>query len=225
MPVNTANNFIRQIANAIGELHSLGIIHRDIKSQNIMIQENYYIKVLDLGISVSEESHRYTRTNAIICSPHYSAPEYTIKNAKITKFVDIYAIGIVYYEMLIGKYPFESDKENKTILMHRDKEFPNPKNYRDLPQSVCNIIIRATAKNPKERYPDVWELRNDVYTSLRDDRKLEKPISIKTLKAKRSLSEIINSTKFLIIAIIVILLIIGGIILAAWFLGVVDVRI
>ncbi|TQC54373.1 serine/threonine protein kinase, partial [Mycoplasmopsis cynos] len=107
----------------------------------------------------------------------------------------------------------------------RDKEFPNPKNYRDLPQSVCNIIIRATAKNPKERYPDVWELRNDVYTSLRDDRKLEKPISIKTLKAKRSLSEIINSTKFLIIAIIVILLIIGGIILAAWFLGVVDVRI
>ncbi|UWV83327.1 protein kinase domain-containing protein [Mycoplasmopsis cynos] len=69
----------------MGELHSLGIIHRDIKSQNIMIQENYYIKVLDLGISVSEESHRYTRTNAIICSPHYSAPEYTIKNAKITK--------------------------------------------------------------------------------------------------------------------------------------------
>ncbi|WAM10843.1 hypothetical protein ONA00_06110 [Mycoplasmopsis cynos] len=104
--------------------------------------------------------------------------------------------------MLIGKYPFESDKENKTILMHRDKEFPNPKNYRDLPQSVCNIIIRATAKNPKERYPDVWELRNDVYTSLRDDRKLEKPISIKTLKTKRSLSEIINSTKFLIIPLL-----------------------
>lgn len=60
-----------------------------------MIQENYYIKVLDLGISVSEESHRYTRTNAIICSPHYSAPEYTIKNAKITKILLIFTLLVL----------------------------------------------------------------------------------------------------------------------------------
>ncbi|SYV96940.1 serine/threonine protein kinase, partial [Mycoplasmopsis edwardii] len=156
LPVNLANNFIRQIANAIGELHSNGIIHRDIKSQNIMIQDDYYIKIIDLGISVDEESHRFTKTNAVVCSPHYSAPEYVTKNAKITKAVDIYAIGIVYYEMLIGKYPFESEQQHQTILMHRDMEFPNPKNYRDLPQSVCNIIIKATAKNPNDRYKSVW---------------------------------------------------------------------
>ncbi|EIE39394.1 serine/threonine-protein kinase [Mycoplasmopsis canis] len=218
--VATANNYIRQIADALGELHSNGIIHRDIKSQNIMVQNDFYIKILDLGISVSEDSHRYTKTNAIVCSPHYVAPEYLIKNSKITKAVDIYSLGILYYEMLIGDYPFEGKNETDTILMHKNNEFPNPKNYRDLPQSIANIIIKATAKNPSHRHQTVWEFKEDVKTSLKDYRKLEKPISQKTMKSKKTIVDIINSIWFMVGVLGFLVIIVISIIIIGFTLGV-----
>ncbi|WP_027121079.1 serine/threonine-protein kinase [Mycoplasma leonicaptivi] len=207
LSVKLSNHLIKQIASAIDVLHDLGIIHCDIKSQNIMIDNAYNIKLLDLGISITENDNTTKKENVIVCSPYYSAPEYTYKNTKITKMVDIYALGIVYFEILTGTYPFKYDLENETILAHRDKKFPNPKNFRDLPQSVCNIILKATAKKPSDRYINIEEFKKDISTSLNEDRKLEKPLNIKTLKTKKGIVKLINSIYFLIFIIILVLVI------------------
>nr|WP_036453111.1 serine/threonine-protein kinase [Mycoplasma buteonis] len=208
LPVRHAVYYARQIAEAIGELHANGIIHRDIKSQNILITDAQEVKVVDLGISLSKESQRLTKTNAVVCSPYYAAPELSVKNAKITPAVDIYALGIVLYEMLIGKYPFEGEAEAQTILMHRRNTFPDPRNHRDIPQSLANVIIRATAKNPNDRYKDVWDFIEDLNTCLSKERFLEKPLSAKTMQSKKTLADLINSNVFLVSAIVLIAVII-----------------
>lgn len=199
-----AVNFAKQIAEAIGEVHSHGIIHRDIKSQNILVDKSQNIKLIDLGISIGEETQRLTKTNAVICSPYYAAPELSTKNAKITKAVDIYALGVVLYEMLIGNYPFEGERDDQTILMHRNSSFPRPRDHRNIPQALENVVLKATAKNAKDRYKDVWEFINDLKTVFKTERILENPISQKTGKPKKNLPDFINSNVFLIISISVI---------------------
>ncbi|RIV16462.1 serine/threonine-protein kinase [Mycoplasmopsis gallopavonis] len=211
-----AVNYGLQIAEAIGDLHANGIIHRDIKSQNILIDESQNIKLIDLGISLTNDSQRFTKTNAIICSPYYAAPEFTIRNSKITKAVDIYALGIIMFEMIIGKYPFEGNQESETILMHRNKNFPNPREFRDINQALCNVILKATAKRPEDRYQDVWDFSSDLRTSLDITRTLEKPLSPKTIKPKKGIAEFINSNLFLVLAISVILLVILVLVFLIW---------
>ncbi|QGZ97477.1 Kae1-associated serine/threonine protein kinase [Mycoplasma sp. NEAQ87857] len=199
-----AINYIKQIARALGELHSANIIHRDIKSQNILVDKLHKVKVIDFGISISDDSQRLTKTNAVVCSPYYAAPEFAIKNAEITKAADIYSLGVMLYEMLVGDYPFRGSSEEETILMHKNSELPNPRNFRDMPQSLSNVIIKATAKNPKDRYETVWDFIKDIETVLTPERALEKPLSTKTAKNKISLVNIINSKTFLAAAITVI---------------------
>ncbi|WP_426460989.1 serine/threonine-protein kinase [Mycoplasma hafezii] len=210
--------YAKQIAEALGELHANGIIHRDIKSQNILVNVAHEVKVVDLGISLSKESQRLTKTNAVVCSPYYAAPELSIKSTKITKAVDIYALGIVLFEMIIGKYPFEGEVEAQTILMHRKNTFPDPRSFRDIQQALANVIIKATAKNPNDRYQDVWEFIDDLSTCLDKERFLEKPLSPKTLQTKKSIPDVINSNWFLVGAILFILAIIITVILLVVFL-------
>ncbi|MBN4083792.1 serine/threonine protein kinase [Mycoplasma sp. CSL10137] len=203
--IHLANNYIRQIAETLGELHSRNIIHRDLKSQNIMISKDHDVKILDLGISVSRDTKKLTRENSVVCSPYYAAPEFLNPKLKKTKAVDIYSLGILYFEMLTGNYPFSGKTDVETILMHRDKEFPEPTKFVDLPNSVRNIIIKATAKDPKDRYNDVWEFRKDVKTSLNEERKIEKLISIKTIKPKKTIEGFINSPIFLGVSLLLII--------------------
>ncbi|QKT05590.1 serine/threonine-protein kinase [Mycoplasma sp. OR1901] len=204
LTIGLANNYIRQVAETLGELHSRNIIHRDLKSQNIMISKDHDVKILDLGISVSQDTKKLTRENSVVCSPYYAAPEFLNANLKKTKAVDIYSLGILYFEMITGHYPFSGKSDVETIVMHRDKEFPEPNKFVAMPNSVRNIIIKATAKNPNDRYKDVWEFRNDVKTSLNDERKIEKLISIKTIKPKRTIEGFINSPIFLGISLLLI---------------------
>ncbi|SJZ45604.1 serine/threonine protein kinase [Mycoplasmopsis verecunda] len=207
--VKKAKTYINKIAEGIGELHNNGVIHRDIKSQNIIIDDAHNVKIIDLGISLTPESQRLTKVNAVICSPYYAAPEYTIKGAEITKAVDIYALGVVLFEMLTGQYPFEGARDQDTIMMHYKNQFPSPKEFVDLPQAMCNVVIKATAKHPEDRYQNVYEFQQDLKTCLSPERIYEQPLNPKSLKKKRKISDIVNSNAFLItsLSFIVILII------------------
>ncbi|MHA0272546.1 serine/threonine protein kinase [Mycoplasma sp. 48589B] len=206
--VKKAKTYINKIAEGIGELHNNGVIHRDIKSQNIIIDDAHNVKIIDLGISLTPESQRLTKVNAVICSPYYAAPEYTIKGAEITKAVDIYALGVVLFEMLTGQYPYEGARDQDTIMMHYKNTFPSPKDYLDIPQAMCNVVIKATAKHPEDRYQSVQEFQQDLKTCLSPERVFEAPLSPKTMKKKRKISDIINSTAFLVSSLCFIALLI-----------------
>ncbi|VEU58421.1 serine/threonine-protein kinase [Mycoplasmopsis gallinacea] len=216
-----AVNYIRQILEGIGELHALGIIHRDIKSHNILVNDEQKIKIIDLGISLTNNSQRITKANSIVCSSYYAAPEYLDKSKPINKTVDIYSIGIILYETLAGKYPFEGKSESDTILMHKNDKFPNileVRQQREVPQSVVNIMLKATAKDPSKRYQSAWEMQIDLKTCLSSKRMLEKPINAKTTKPKKTWVDIVNSKAFLIsaIAVIIVLIILSFVVLALY---------
>ncbi|WP_406614412.1 serine/threonine-protein kinase [Mycoplasma corogypsi] len=205
--------YAKQLASVVEEIHNLNIIHRDIKSSNIIVSDSSKIYLIDFGISLSDDSQRYTKTNAVICSPYYTAPETIQKGGVITHLVDIYAIGIVLFEMCVGRYPFEGKDAKATLFMHSNETFPDPRKFRKMSSALANIIIKCTAKNPQQRYQTVREIIDDLNVCLDSNRWFDAPISTKTLKPKQSLPEFVNSNKWLYIVMGLVVIIIFALII------------
>lgn len=159
-----------QVTDGMSAAHDLYIIHRDIKPQNIMILENGLIKITDFGIAMALNSTQLTQTNSVMGSVHYLPPEQASgKGATIQS--DIYSMGILMYELLTGSLPFRGDNAVEIALKHIKEDFPSIKEkIPSLPQSIENIILRATAKNVKNRYADAKEMHDDLKTALTDAR-------------------------------------------------------
>ena len=168
-----------QITNGLSVAHDSYIIHRDIKPQNILILENGLIKITDFGIAVAMNATQLTQTNSVMGSVHYLPPEQASgKGATLQS--DIYSIGILMYELLTGKLPFRGDNAVEIALKHLKEPMPSIRDeLPDIPQSVENIILRATAKNPKNRYSDAREMYEDLKTCLDESRANELKITFK----------------------------------------------
>ncbi len=159
-----------QVTDGMSAAHDSYIIHRDIKPQNIMILENGLIKITDFGIAMALNSTQLTQTNSVMGSVHYLPPEQASgKGATIQS--DVYSMGILMYELLTGTLPFRGDNAVEIALKHIKEPFPSVKDkVPNLPQSIENIIMRATAKNVKNRYADAKEMHDDLKTALSDSR-------------------------------------------------------
>ena len=168
-----------QITSGLSVAHDSYIIHRDIKPQNILILENGMIKITDFGIAVAMNATQLTQTNSVMGSVHYLPPEQASgKGATLQS--DIYSIGILMYELLTGKLPFRGDNAVEIALKHLKEPMPSIRDeYPDIPQSVENIILKATAKNPKNRYSDAREMNEDLKTCLDESRANELKITFK----------------------------------------------
>ena len=167
-----------QITDGMSIAHDSYIIHRDIKPQNIMILENGLVKIMDFGIAMAMNQTQLTQTNSIMGSVHYLPPEQA--NGKgSTLQSDIYSMGIVMYELLTGKLPYKGDNAVEIALKHLKEPFPSIREeLPNIPQSVENIILKATAKNPKNRYADAREMHNDLLTCLDESRENEEKIKL-----------------------------------------------
>ena len=167
-----------QITDGMSVAHDAYIIHRDIKPQNIMIQENGVVKITDFGIAMAMNATQLTQTNSVMGSVHYLPPEQA--NGKgSTLQSDIYSMGILMYELLTGKLPYKGDNAVEIALKHLKESLPSIKEeLPELPESVENIIIRASAKNPKNRYADAREMHEDLLTCLDESRKNEPKIEL-----------------------------------------------
>ena len=168
-----------QITNGLSVAHDSYIIHRDIKPQNILILDNGLIKITDFGIAVAMNATQLTQTNSVMGSVHYLPPEQASgKGATLQS--DIYSIGILMYELLTGKLPFRGDNAVEIALKHLKEPMPSIRDeIPDIPQSVENIILKATAKNPKNRYADAREMHEDLKTCLDESRANELKITFK----------------------------------------------
>lgn len=212
----TAIKYAMQIAEGLGELHNSKIIHRDVKSSNIIVTKDRNIKLIDFGLSLGDDSQRLTQDAKIIGSLYYLAPELCMSNNTPTIQSDIYALGIMVYEMLTGQYPFKGANPEETIRKQKFSQMPDIMKYIDL-QALANVIYKATNKLPEHRHQSMWEFREDIKTSASSERYYEKPYNAKKARAKKNIQDVINSKTFLYSCLIflLLLLIIGVILLVA----------
>ncbi len=178
IPVEKTIHIMQQITSAIAHAHQHGIIHRDIKPQNILIDEHDTVKITDFGIATALSATSITQTNSVLGSVHYLSPEQA-RGGMANKKSDIYSLGIVMFEMLTGRLPFSGESAVSIALKHLQTVTPSLRRWNpDIPQSVENIVLKATAKDPFHRYDSVEELREDLLSALSPQRVNEKPFVV-----------------------------------------------
>lgn len=179
LTLSEAVDIMLQITDGMSVAHDSYIIHRDIKPQNIMILENGLVKITDFGIAMAMNATQLTQTNSVMGSVHYLPPEQASGQGS-TLQSDIYSMGIVMYELISGELPFKGDNAVEIALKHLKEPIPDIRNLvPNVPNSIVNIIKKATAKNPKNRYNDARAMHDDLLTCLDDSRSLEPIISFK----------------------------------------------
>ncbi len=171
-----AVSIMKQLCAAIMEAHRNGIIHRDIKSQNVLIKDDGTAKVVDFGIALASNANQITGEDSILGSVHYMAPEH-VKGETATMQSDIYSLGIVFFELLTADLPFKGDNAVQVVMNSTKNPLPDVKLYdKRIPQSVVNIVKKATAKNRHNRYDNVAAMLKDLNECLSDKHSDDKPL-------------------------------------------------
>ncbi|MEW9501352.1 Stk1 family PASTA domain-containing Ser/Thr kinase [Jeotgalibacillus marinus] len=178
VPLDDAINIMSQLTSAISHAHHNGIIHRDIKPQNILIDLEGNIKITDFGIAMALSATSITQTNSVMGTVHYLSPEQA-RGGVTTKKSDIYSLGIVMFELITGRLPFEGESAVSIALKHLQSDIPAPSKWStNLPQSVENVILKATTKDAFYRYSSAEEMQEDLKTVLNEDRMNEQKFVI-----------------------------------------------
>jgi serine/threonine-protein kinase len=173
LDVQTVLNFTKQIIDGIKHAHDNQIVHRDIKPQNILVDENLTLKILDFGIAKALSETTMTQTNHVLGTVQYLSPEQA-RGESTDNGTDIYSIGVVLYEMLVGKPPFSGETAVGIAIKHIQDPMPNATDKRsDIPQALSNVVLKATEKDKADRYLAVNEMQNDLDSVLADSRKDE----------------------------------------------------
>ena len=161
-----AVSIMQQLVSAISHAHHNGIVHRDIKPQNVLMNGEDDVKITDFGIAMALNSTAHTKTNSVIGTVHYLSPEQA-RGGMATKRSDIYSLGIVFYELLTGELPFSAETAVAIALKHLQEETPSVRDqFPEIPQSVENVILKATAKDSTYRYATADDMYDDLLTVL-----------------------------------------------------------
>lgn len=174
LSVTEVVDIMLQVTDGMAHAHDAYIIHRDIKPQNIMILSNGMIKITDFGVATALNSTQLTQTNSVMGTVHYLPPEQANGKGSTIRS-DIYSMGIMMYELLTGLVPYKGDNAVEIALKHLKEPLPSVRKFNSsIPQSIENVIIKATAKNPKNRYTDARAMHEDLKTALDESRQNEK---------------------------------------------------
>ena len=175
LTLSEAIDIMSQLTDGMAHAHDSYIIHRDLKPQNIMIKDDGQIKITDFGIARALNSTQLTQTNSVMGSVHYLPPEQASGKGCTIKS-DIYSMGIIFYELLSGSLPFKGDNAVEIALKHMREPLPSLREENSaIPQSIENIVKKATAKNPKNRYDSARSMHEDLLTAL-DDSRMDEPV-------------------------------------------------
>lgn len=169
----TVVRIMEQILSAISLAHQHRIIHRDLKPQNILIDEAGTVKITDFGIAIALSETSITQTNTLLGSVHYLSPEQA-RGSMATRQSDIYAMGIILYELLTGNVPFEGESAVSIALKHFQSDMPFVRDFNpNIPQALENVVLHATAKEAADRYASADEMLEDISTALSPERYYE----------------------------------------------------
>lgn len=169
-----ACDIMYQLCSAVMYAHAHGVIHRDIKPQNIFLTSDGTIKLGDFGIATFQDSTHVTRQEFVVGSVHYIAPEVAQGNPASTRS-DVYSMGISFFELITGRVPFDGDNSVTIAVMHVRNKFPSIEKFNPkTPEAVENIIYKACMKNPNDRYVSAEMMRKDLEKILKNPTLLEK---------------------------------------------------
>lgn len=170
-----AVSIMEQLIAALAKAHDNQVIHRDIKPQNVLVQADGTVKITDFGIALAEDALQLTKSDSVLGSVHYLAPECS-RGEGATVQSDIYALGVVLYELLVGDVPFRGDTPVEIAMKHMRDNIPSIQEFNpSLPNSLENIVAKATHKNRIYRYSSAQEFLDDLKTAL-DESRLNEPL-------------------------------------------------
>ncbi len=169
LDVKEASTIMKQLISAVSAAHKSNIIHRDIKPQNVLVKDDGTAKITDFGIAQTQDAVQLTQTDSVMGSVHYLAPE--LARGESASFQsDIYSLGVVFYELLTGRVPYSAESAVQIAMMHMEKDFPSVRDFdKNIPQSIENIIIKATAKNKNYRYHSAEDMLKDLEAALKPE--------------------------------------------------------
>lgn len=180
-----ACDMMYQLCSAVLHAHQHGVIHRDIKPQNVYITSDSTIKLGDFGIATFQNASRVTRSEVVVGSVHYLAPEISQGNPATIKS-DIYALGITFFELLTGKVPFDDESPVTVALKHIKEKMPSVRKFNPkVPPCIEKIINKACEKNPQSRYKSVQDMRKDIDRIIRDPSLIKKKSFFQKLFGKK----------------------------------------
>ncbi len=213
LTVGKAVFIAKQICKGLKEAHKLGVVHRDLKPQNIMIDRDGNARIMDFGIARSLKTQGITETGIMIGTPHYISPE-QVTGKDIDQRSDIYSLGIILFEMVTGKVPFEGETPINIAFMHKTEKAPDPRKFNtQLSPDISRMILKCMEKDKKKRYQNTEE----VLTELRKIEK-ELPTTDKVMPKEdqitsRAIAMKRRLKKLLILALVIIALAIVGIVI------------
>ena len=173
IPLPQVVDIMEQVLAAVQTAHQHGIIHRDLKPQNILIDEDKNIKITDFGIAMATAANSLTQTNTLVGSVHYLSPEQA-RGSIATEWSDLSSLGLILFELLSGHVPFEGETAVSIALKHSRDEMPSVRDVNPaIPQPLANVVYKATAKSPDQRYASAAEMAADLKTALNPGREAE----------------------------------------------------
>ena len=191
---NEVVRIMEEVLSAMTLAHQQGIVHRDLKPQNILLTKEGTVKVTDFGIAVAFAETSLTQTNSMLGSVHYLSPEQA-RGSKATVQSDIYAMGIMLFEMLTGHIPYDGDSAVTIALQHFQKPLPSiTDENKNVPQALENVVIKATAKRLSDRYASTFEMSRDLMTALSYNRSRERKLVFEDTENTKKLPKVTAST-------------------------------
>ena len=162
LPSGKAISIAKQVSEGLEEAHRLGVIHRDLKPSNIMIDRDGNARIMDFGIARSTEGKGITGAGVMIGTPEYMPPEQA-EAKEVDQRSDIYSLGVILYEMVTGRVPFEGDTALSIAMKHKSEVPKNPKEFNtQLSDDLCHVILRCLEKDKAKRYQSAREVRSDL---------------------------------------------------------------
>jgi len=183
LAVGTAIRIAKQVCEGLSEAHKLGVVHRDLKSNNIMIDKEGNVRIMDFGIARSLKEKGITGEGVMIGTPEYMSPE-QVEGKEVDQRSDLYSFGVILYEMVTGRVPFEGDTPFTIGVKHKSERPKDPKELNaQIPENLNSIILRCLEKNKEERFQNVRKILSEIKNI-----EVEKHVSMKIPEWKNSIA-------------------------------------
>ncbi|MBW1888638.1 MAG: protein kinase, partial [Deltaproteobacteria bacterium] len=213
MGIGTAISISKQVCEGLAEAHKLGVVHRDLKPSNIMIDKEGEVRIMDFGIARSMKAKGITGAGVIIGTPEYMSPE-QVEGKEVDQRSDIYSLGIILYEMLTGRIPFEGDTPFIIGMKHKSELPKDPKEINtQIPEDLNSVIMRCLEKDKEKRYQSAGEVQEELGNIERGMPITEKDIPRKKPLTSKEITVTFRLKKLFIPAFVFVALIIGVVII------------